>query len=300
MWPPLHHGELVFKPNVAVHLIYLHQSLLAPPSHVSAGALQRELAKGVAGLQEVVVHEHWISFSTCDHCVTAYARWAVKGAWGICRHAICGLSTTLAAPAPAASLHPLLLPCFVGVMPSCCLPLACPPPSSAASLQPSLLNSDTTPNSHAPYPPPSALRARTGRSTDKHGMHMSVTQYLDVAELERWMGEWREALLSEAGINYEAHDPVLVLPVFIFDLPTKGETGGCGLQRGGCRVGAWTVGCWMIASRHFRSWRGPLLPLAPNSRSFCTALGQPAIFIVAVISSCSGVEGSAPTCTCTS
>jgi hypothetical protein len=76
---------------------------------------------------------------------------------------------------------------------------------------------------------------------------MSVTQYLDVGELERWMGEWREALLSEAGINYEAHDPILVLPVFIFDLPTKGEAS---------RGSGWV---WLAAEWCGLRWAGSLM-----------------------------------------
>ena len=52
---------------------------------------------------------------------------------------------------------------------------------------------------------------------------MSVNQYLDVRELERWMEQWKESILAEAGISYTDADPEHVLPVFIFDLPTKGE-----------------------------------------------------------------------------
>jgi hypothetical protein len=51
---------------------------------------------------------------------------------------------------------------------------------------------------------------------------MSVNQYLDVRELERWMLQWKESIMAEAGITYTDSDPDQVLPVFVFDLPTKG------------------------------------------------------------------------------
>jgi hypothetical protein len=36
-------------------------------------------------------------------------------------------------------------------------------------------------------------------------------------------GEWREALLSEAGVNVDTeHRGAAILPVFIFDVPSTG------------------------------------------------------------------------------
>lgn len=71
-----------------------------------------------------------------------------------------------------------------------------------------------------------ALKARTSRSAETKGFKLSVSHYLDLTELERWLSEWRDALLSEAGVNWDTeHGGPAVLPVFIFDVPSKGGFG---------------------------------------------------------------------------
>jgi hypothetical protein len=45
----------------------------------------------------------------------------------------------------------------------------------------------------------SALKARTSRKLGVKEFQMATTHYLDLPSLERWLMEWRDALLSEAG-----------------------------------------------------------------------------------------------------
>ncbi|KAF8068242.1 Ocrl [Scenedesmus sp. PABB004] len=67
-----------------------------------------------------------------------------------------------------------------------------------------------------------ALKARTSRVPGGKGLTMATSHYLDLAELEVWLREWRDALLSEAGVNWDTeHGGAAILPVFIFDLPTR-------------------------------------------------------------------------------
>ena len=50
----------------------------------------------------------------------------------------------------------------------------------------------------------SALKARTSRAPGAKGsFKLAVSHYLDLPDLERWLAEWREALLSEAGVNWD-------------------------------------------------------------------------------------------------
>eukprot|EP00775_Hariotina_reticulata_P009952 gene9952-10107_t len=66
-----------------------------------------------------------------------------------------------------------------------------------------------------------ALKARTSRDAAVKNFKLSVTHYLDLPELERWLKEWKDALLSEAGVNWESeHGGAQILPVFIFDVPS--------------------------------------------------------------------------------
>jgi hypothetical protein len=71
---------------------------------------------------------------------------------------------------------------------------------------------------------PRALKARTSRAPGTKGSFtLAVSHYLDLPDLERWLGEWREALLSEAGVNWDTeHGGAAILPVFIFDVPSTG------------------------------------------------------------------------------
>lgn len=64
-----------------------------------------------------------------------------------------------------------------------------------------------------------ALKARTSRVAGVKGFSMAASHFLDLPELERWLSEWKDALLSEAGVNWEG----AILPVFIFDVPSVGE-----------------------------------------------------------------------------
>eukprot|EP00879_Flechtneria_rotunda_P007305 GHRR01007663.1.p1 GENE.GHRR01007663.1~~GHRR01007663.1.p1 ORF type:complete len:735 (+),score=144.94 GHRR01007663.1:731-2935(+) len=67
-----------------------------------------------------------------------------------------------------------------------------------------------------------ALKARTSRSAGEKGFHLSMSQYLDLTEMEKWLKDWRDVLLSEAGINWDTeHGGAAILPVFVFDVPTK-------------------------------------------------------------------------------
>lgn len=44
-----------------------------------------------------------------------------------------------------------------------------------------------------------ALKSRTSRKLGVKEFQMTTTHYLDLPSLERWLSEWRDALLSEAG-----------------------------------------------------------------------------------------------------
>jgi hypothetical protein len=70
-----------------------------------------------------------------------------------------------------------------------------------------------------------ALKARTSRAPGTKGQFtLAVSHYLDLPDLERWLVEWREALLSEAGVNWDTeHGGAAILPVFIFDVPSTGN-----------------------------------------------------------------------------
>jgi hypothetical protein len=77
IWPPLHHGKLAYNSKLEVHLVYMVEALQRPApgnGRVSVAALQQQL-QGVAQWlgQQVSVMEHFVMFSNCDHCVTAYS-----------------------------------------------------------------------------------------------------------------------------------------------------------------------------------------------------------------------------------
>jgi hypothetical protein len=56
----------------------------------------------------------------------------------------------------------------------------------------------------------SALKARTSRKVGSKEFKMATTHYLDLPSLERWLREWKDALLSEAGVSkVTASDPSL-------------------------------------------------------------------------------------------
>ncbi|WIA30988.1 hypothetical protein OEZ86_001032 [Tetradesmus obliquus] len=145
VWPPLHHGKLSYNPKLEVHLVYMVEALQRPApgnGRVDVAALQQQLqAVGQPLGQQVTVLEHFVMFSTCDHCVAAYS---------------------------------------------------------------------------------GALKARTSRAPGAKGsFKLAVSHYLDLPDLERWLAEWREALLSEAGVNWDTeHGGAAILPVFIFDVPS--------------------------------------------------------------------------------
>lgn len=44
-----------------------------------------------------------------------------------------------------------------------------------------------------------ALKARTSRKAGSKDSNMATSHYLDLPSLERWLVEWKDALLSEAG-----------------------------------------------------------------------------------------------------
>ncbi|WIA11081.1 hypothetical protein OEZ85_011230 [Tetradesmus obliquus] len=146
VWPPLHHGKLSYNPKLEVHLVYMVEALQRPApgnGRVDVAALQQQLqAVGQPLGQQVTVLEHFVMFSTCDHCVAAYS---------------------------------------------------------------------------------GALKARTSRAAGAKGsFKLVVSHYLDLPDLERWLAEWREALLSEAGVNWDTeHGGAAILPVFIFDVPSS-------------------------------------------------------------------------------
>jgi len=69
----------------------------------------------------------------------------------------------------------------------------------------------------------SALKARTSRDAAVKPFKLSVSHYLDLPELERWLKEWRDSLLSDAGVNWDSgRGGAQILPVFIFDVPSTG------------------------------------------------------------------------------
>jgi len=68
-----------------------------------------------------------------------------------------------------------------------------------------------------------ALKARTSRDAAVKTFKLSVSHYLDLPELERWLKEWRDSLLSDAGVNWDSgRGGAQILPVFIFDVPSTG------------------------------------------------------------------------------
>jgi hypothetical protein len=79
VWPPLHHGKLSYNSKLEVHLVYMVEALQRPApgnGKVNVAELQQQLqAVGQQLGQEVSVLEHYVMFSNCDHCVTAYSGW---------------------------------------------------------------------------------------------------------------------------------------------------------------------------------------------------------------------------------
>lgn len=73
VWPPMHNGDLSFRSNVAVHIIYMHQDLLGAVSHIDRSRLEQELREAVRGVQQVSVVEHFHPFGECPHCVAGYS-----------------------------------------------------------------------------------------------------------------------------------------------------------------------------------------------------------------------------------
>ncbi|GBF98920.1 hypothetical protein Rsub_11712 [Raphidocelis subcapitata] len=72
-WPPLSHGDVGYSPEVDVRIIYMHQDILSATSTVDRERLQSELQGALGPLQTVSVHEHWLPFGNCPHCVAGYS-----------------------------------------------------------------------------------------------------------------------------------------------------------------------------------------------------------------------------------
>lgn len=58
-----------------------------------------------------------------------------------------------------------------------------------------------------------ALKSRTSRRLGVKEFQLTTTHYLDLPSLERWLSEWRDALLSEAGTRGRALLPQHCLQV---------------------------------------------------------------------------------------
>ncbi|KAI8476830.1 MAG: hypothetical protein J3K34DRAFT_201157 [Monoraphidium minutum] len=72
-WPPLHSGDIGYAGHVAIHIVYMHQDLLGPVSHVDKVLLERELRSALKGIQELEVFEHSLPFGECAACVAGYS-----------------------------------------------------------------------------------------------------------------------------------------------------------------------------------------------------------------------------------
>ncbi|WIA30989.1 hypothetical protein OEZ86_001032 [Tetradesmus obliquus] len=206
VWPPLHHGKLSYNPKLEVHLVYMVEALQRPApgnGRVDVAALQQQLqAVGQPLGQQVTVLEHFVMFSTCDHCVAAYS-----GMGYGCSSSSCGIQRVCACPVCVAALQQQLQ--AVGQ-----------PLGQQVTVLEHFVMFSTCEHCVAAYS--GALKARTSRAPGAKGsFKLAVSHYLDLPDLERWLAEWREALLSEAGVNWDTeHGGAAILPVFIFDVPS--------------------------------------------------------------------------------
>uniref|UniRef100_A0A383W0V6 DUF7906 domain-containing protein n=1 Tax=Tetradesmus obliquus TaxID=3088 RepID=A0A383W0V6_TETOB len=237
VWPPLHHGKLSYNPKLEVHLVYMVEALQRPApgnGRVDVAALQQQLqAVGQPLGQQVTVLEHFVMFSTCDHCVAAYS-----GCLCACA-AFRGRLQQLQAVGQPLGQQVTVLEHFV--MFSTCdhcvaaysgclqhgerllqqqLQAVGQPLGQQVTVLEHFVMFSTCDHCVAAYS--GALKARTSRAPGAKGsFKLAVSHYLDLPDLERWLAEWREALLSEAGVNWDTeHGGAAILPVFIFDVPS--------------------------------------------------------------------------------
>jgi hypothetical protein len=223
VWPPLHFAQLPTSESLQVELLYMHNTLVHPPKMgIPTGFLQTMLHHASGQVQNSSVGEAWLAFSKCELCMAAYSRaLKVRGAGGL-PSAQCPVPVAL--PGTCRSFH-RPAPCH------------CAPPhrpwrrrgelaQRAAGALGAACGVASAP------PPPQVRTARLPAATFK----VAASHFLDSAELHRWLAEFKDGILADAGVR--------VRVVYVW-----GGGVGVGLLagRGGAAGGAGLLagrGCW--------------------------------------------------------